>query len=230
MNTATKNYIDEIDARIRKHSLLLHPFYQAWTKGELTLDSLRDYASQYYHHVAAFPTYLSATHANMSNIQDRRLVLENLIDEEAGTPNHPELWLKFAESLGLERDDVVRTTVQRETRNLINVFKNTCGRESTASALAALYAYESQIPAVAESKIRGLKQHYGFDDNDGIKYFAVHIEADKEHSAVERELLSRYIDHENAGETIESVERVLNALWELLTGVCERHGIECAMN
>jgi pyrroloquinoline-quinone synthase len=230
LNKAVKNHIDEIDALINEHSLLLHPFYQAWTSGELTLDSLRDYAAQYYHHVAAFPTYLSATHANMSNIQDRRLVLENLIDEEAGTPNHPDLWLQFAQSLGLKCYEVMSTPARRETKNLIEEFKNICSQKSTASALASLYAYESQIPAVAESKIRGLKQHYGFDDDDGIKYFTVHIEADKEHSAIERDLLSKYIDHDNAGETIESVERALNALWGLLTGVCERHGIECAIS
>src|SRR5512139_1858327 len=100
MPVTTTNYIDDIDARIREKSLLLHPFYQAWTKGELTIESLRDYASQYYHHVAAFPTYLSATHANMTDIRDRRLVLANLMDEETGSPNHPELWLQFGESLG----------------------------------------------------------------------------------------------------------------------------------
>jgi pyrroloquinoline-quinone synthase len=230
MNAVTKNYIDEIDSMIKKRSLLLHPFYRAWTKGELTMESLRDYASQYYHHVAAFPTYLSATHANMVNIQDRRLVLENLNDEEAGTPNHPELWLQFVESLGLSRNDAIGTPAQSETRNLIGEFRNICGQKSTASALAALYAYESQIPAIAESKINGLKRHYGFEDNSGIEYFTVHIEADKEHSAVERNLLSRYIDSDNAAEAMESIERVLTALWGLLDGVSRRHGIECAMN
>jgi pyrroloquinoline-quinone synthase len=230
MPTTTQNYIDEIDTRISKKSLLLHPFYQAWTKGELTLDSLRDYAGQYYHHVAAFPTYLSATHANMNDMRDRRLVLANLMDEEAGSPNHPELWLLFGKSLGLDRDEVKRAPIHEETANLINEFKSICFRESTASALAALYAYESQIPAVAESKINGLKQHYGIHNKDGIAYFEIHIEADKEHSAVERELLSRYINYSNADTTIAAVDRILIALWGLLDGVCRRHGIACSMN
>ena len=230
MPVTTTNYIDEIDALISRKSLLLHPFYQAWTKGELTLDSLRDYAAQYYHHVAAFPTYLSATHANMDNIQDRRLVLANLMDEEAASPNHPDLWLQFAESLGLEDEEVKRTQIQEETANLINEFKSICSQESTVSALAALYAYESQIPAVAESKIKGLKQHYGIDNHDGIAYFEVHIEADKEHSAVERDLLARYINQRNAEDTMMAVDRVLEALWGLLDGVCERHGIACSLH
>src|SRR5947209_15290891 len=112
-----------IDARIAAKHLLTHPFYQAWTRGELSMDALQDYARQYYHHVAAFPTYLSAVHANTDDQAARRIILENLIDEEAVHPNHPELWLQFAESLGVSRDDVRSTDLWPETRALIDTFR-----------------------------------------------------------------------------------------------------------
>jgi pyrroloquinoline-quinone synthase len=93
--------------------------------------------------------------------------------------------------------------------------------------LAALYAYESQIPAICESKIDGLEKHYGFNDPKGYEYFSVHIEADKEHSAVEREMLGAKIDNQNANNVRVLVNRVLDALWEMLSGVCRRHAIAC---
>src|SRR6266566_6048110 len=84
-------YLDKIDDDIARKHLLKHPFYLAWTRGELSKEALADYARQYYHHVAAFPTYLSAVHAKCEEQDTRKQLLNNLVDEEAGSPNHPEL-------------------------------------------------------------------------------------------------------------------------------------------
>ena len=223
MNTA----LETIDQQISAKHLLTHPFYLAWTRGELSKTALADYAQQYYHHVAAFPTYLSAVHAHCDDQPTRKELLKNLIDEEAGSPNHPELWLKFAEGLGISRDEVQRSEKQPETADLIGTFRSLCGEQSTAEGLAALYAYESQIPAVCESKIDGLKKHYGFTDPEHYRYFSVHIEADREHAAAERAMLASHLNDKNADRISKSVQRILDALWELLSGVCHRHAIAC---
>ena len=222
-----KTYLEEIENDIAAKHLLKHPFYLAWARGELSNKALTDYARQYYHHVAAFPTYLSAVHAKCEDQATRKQLLNNLIDEEAGSPNHPELWLHFAKGLGVSEDDVRNTTKESETQTLINTFRSVCGNGSTAEGLAALYAYESQIPAICESKIDGLKKHYGFTDPQHYHYFAVHIKADREHAAVERKMLSAYIDNHNFESVKASVNRILDALWEMLSGVCRRHAIAC---
>jgi pyrroloquinoline-quinone synthase len=222
-----KQYLEEIDNDIAEKHLLKHPFYLAWTRGELSKEALTDYAQQYYHHVAAFPTYLSAVHAHCDHQATRKQLLNNLIDEEAGSPNHPELWKKFADGLGVEDADLAQTEKQPETKNLINTFRSVCGQRSTAEGLAALYAYESQIPSICESKIDGLKKHYGFTKPEHYEYFTVHIGADREHSAAEREMLSRHLDAHNFESVKVSVNRVLDALWNMLSGVCRRHAIAC---
>jgi pyrroloquinoline-quinone synthase len=221
------NHLDSIDQQIAAKHLLTHPFYLAWTRGELSMEALRDYAQQYYHHVAAFPTYLSAVHSKCDDQPTRRIILSNLMDEEAGEPNHPQLWLRFAESLDLSRDHVQGAERQPETKNLIETFRSICSNGSTAEGLAALYSYESQIPAVSESKIEGLKRHYGFDDAKDYEYFSVHVEADREHSAAERAMLQEHINDENANSVMTAVDRTLSALWNLLSGVCHRHAIAC---
>jgi pyrroloquinoline-quinone synthase len=220
-------YLEQIDNDIAAKNLLKHPFYLAWTRGELSKEALVDYARQYYYHVAAFPTYLSAVHAKCDDQATRKQLLSNLIDEEAGSPNHPELWLQFAEGLGVSDVEARNTTKEPETKNLIDTFRSVCGEGSTAKGLAALYAYESQIPAICESKIDGLKKHYGFTDPKHYEYFNVHIEADREHSAAERKMLNVYMDNHNIDNVRASVRRVLDALWEMLSGVCRRHAIAC---
>ena len=223
MNT----HLNKIDSDIADKNLLKHPFYLAWTRGELSKEALTDYARQYYHHVAAFPTYLSAVHAKCDDQAIRKQLLDNLVDEEAGSPNHPDLWKQFAQGLGVKDVDLAKTDKEPETKDLIGTFRSVCCEGSTAEGLAALYAYESQIPAICESKIDGLKRHYGFTDPEHYRYFSVHIEADREHSAAEREMLSSCIDKGNFENVKASANRVLDALWEMLSGVCRRHAIAC---
>ena len=220
-------HIDAIDRQIAAKHLLSHPFYLAWTRGELSRAALADYARQYYHHVAAFPTYLSAVHANCDDQPTRRQLLQNLIDEEASSPNHPELWLQFAECLGVSKADAQSTEKWDETKNLINTFRSVCAKGTAAEGLAALYAYESQIPAVSESKIKGLIENYNVAAPRDYEYFTVHVEADREHAAAERLMLSQYVNAENAASTTNAVDRILDALWEMLSGVCRRHAIAC---
>ncbi|MBZ0264295.1 CADD family putative folate metabolism protein [bacterium] len=220
-------FLKKLHSQIEQKSLLKHPFYQAWTRGELTLESLQDYATQYYKHVEAFPTYLSAVHAGCDDMSVRRHLLDNLNDEEAGNPNHPELWMQFAKGLGLKEEDIKASEIRPETRNLIDTFRAVCLNESTAAGVGALYSYESQIPEVSETKIEGLKEFYGIDNPETYAYFTVHIEADKEHSRVERELLLSLVGAENHDSVISSSDQILDALNGLLDGVCERHGISC---
>jgi pyrroloquinoline-quinone synthase len=220
-------HLEAIDAQIAAKHLLTHPFYLVWTRGELSRAALADYARQYYHHVAAFPTYLSAVHAKCDDQPTRRQLLDNLIDEEAGSPNHPELWLQFAECLGVSKADARSTEKWNETKDLIDTFRSVCSAGNTAEGLAALYAYESQIPAVSESKIKGLVENYNVTAARNYEYFSVHVEADREHSAAERQMLSEYVTEVNAAPVAAAVNRILDALWEMLSGVCRRHAIAC---
>jgi len=220
-------YLNKIDNDIAEKHLLKHPFYLAWARGELSKEALADYARQYYHHVAAFPTYLSAVHAQCENQDTRKQLLNNLIDEEAGSPNHPELWLQFADGLDISQTDSKNAEQWPETKNLIETFRSVCRDGSTAEGLAGLYAYESQIPAICESKIDGLKKYYGFSNSQHYKYFSVHVKADREHSAAERKMLGSYVDKENFEFVKGSVNRVLDALWDMLSGVCRRHAVAC---
>ena len=83
----------ELGAKLDKYHLLKHPFYQIyWNEGKLTREIIKDYAEQYYQHVKAFPRYISATHSICEDLEKRRILLENLQDEENKDGDHPKLW------------------------------------------------------------------------------------------------------------------------------------------
>ena len=105
-----KEVLDRIDQMVQERSLLKHPFYESWNKGELPLDSLREYANQYYHFESAYPTFLSGVHHRCTDREIRQLLLSNLWDEEHGDENHVELWLRFCDALDLNRDGVIKNS------------------------------------------------------------------------------------------------------------------------
>src|SRR5260370_39410762 len=152
--------IATLNAMVAERSLLKHPFYQEWSAGRLTLERLRNYAAQYYRHVEAFPRYLSALHSRIEDLPTRQALLDNLIDEERGADNHPELWLRFAEGLGTSRESVLAAAPTPSTRKLVETFARLAREGPLPARLAALYVYEAQIPPVATAKIEGLKHVY----------------------------------------------------------------------
>jgi pyrroloquinoline-quinone synthase len=215
----TQTFTEKLDEIIDERSLLKHPFYQAWTAGTLPLPSLQEYTKQYFHFEAAFPTFLSAVHARMEPGEARKAVLQNLWDEEHGDKNHLALWLQFAEALGLDAEDVRASEPNAETRDLIEGFRDGCTNGTVAEALATLYAYESQAPAVATQKLAGLQKNYGFVDEAGYEFFSVHEDVDVYHSQTEREVIAAAATTPEARLGLEeAVRTAAGRLWRFLDG------------
>ena len=213
----TRDVLSTLDSMISERSLLKHPFYQAWTAGTLTMERLHNYAIEYYPHVAAFPRYLSAILSRCADIATRQSLLENLIEEERGADNHPELWLRFAEAIGVPRERVLDATPSPASASLVRAFTQLAESDHVAGGLAALYAYESQIPAVATAKIDGLKRFYRITDDRGLAFFTVHEKADVWHARTGADLLARHCTTDRDRDlAIDAGASALDALWSLL--------------
>jgi pyrroloquinoline-quinone synthase len=208
--------LEQVHERIGAQRLLDHPFYVAWSKGELSREVLQKYAEQYYHWVQAFPTWLSATHANATDLAMRQEILANLQDEEMGPDNHPELWLRFCDALGLDREAVRRAELLPETSDALAAMRNVCRNHPAAAGLTALYAYESQQPEVMKTKREGLRDLYGV--TNGHQYFEVHETMDVVHSAGERAMIAAHVTgHET--EALQAADVALKATYTLLDGM-----------
>jgi pyrroloquinoline-quinone synthase len=224
MNTAM--FFEKLDASIAKHDLLCHPFYRAWAAGELTRNDLREYARNYYHHVEAFPCYLAAFALRLDEGELRRAVLANMCDEKGVTEKtgnesvpHSELWLDFAEGMGARREMDWHLPVA-EIRELVRYFYRTASEGTLEEALAAFYAYESQVPRIAKEKERGLREMYGGDDKT-CAYFTLHASADIYHSNVWRKQLEKRIaeNPDSAYGALDSAKNTAKMLWRALDGI-----------
>jgi pyrroloquinoline-quinone synthase len=228
--------METIELRIAERHLLTHPFYQAWTAGTLPREALLDYAAQYYAFESNLPQLLRSLAARSESAADREALLANARDEEHGASNHPELWLRFGEALGLERSQVIGARLNATTQALVDTYREAAERAPVPAGVAALYAYESQLPAVAEAKIAGLRQHFGFGERsprrsgegvtsegvtsrEGLAFFEVHRTIDVHHAAEERRIIERAGEGASAAAAVQWVERALEAWWNFLSGV-----------
>ena len=212
----TETAIPAIDATISNRRMLAHPFYQRWLAGELTRDDLRAYAGQYYKFEAAFPGYLCQVMAKLDTAADRRVLLQNLVDEEGGPETHLELFVRFGRALGLTREELEATPVAPSTQALLDTFARATADGSAAEGLVTLYAYESQAAEVAASKTASLMERYGMEAGDGTAFWSVHAQADELHGAWERELLERIITDPEP--VVAAAGRASAALWGFLDG------------
>ncbi len=204
---------------VAQQHLLKHPFYQAWMRGEISQSQLQDYACQYHLHVSHFPRYISAIHSQCEEPLSRQVLLENLLDEEGMTHgvSHPELWLRFAEGVGVTRTQVVEAQLRPAIQTVKTTFM-TLARASFWEGLGALYAYESQVPEIATSKIQGLKEWYGVEEPRALEFFKVHENADVAHRAALEQILQAATPEQQA--LAERGARLAGqSLWDFLSDI-----------
>jgi len=138
-----QEFFEHLDARIARYDLLCHPFYKAWTAGELTNEDLCQYAQDYYHHVDAFPTYLAELGIRLDEGDLRRAVLANMSDEKGtedafgdAARSHAELWLDFAEGMGSRRNLTGHKPLN-QVHELTSFFHRVASEGTPEEALAA---------------------------------------------------------------------------------------------
>jgi pyrroloquinoline-quinone synthase len=210
--------LQRIDSMIEERHLLNHPFYQAWRAGTLPNEALQEYARQYYAFESTFPRILSALHSRTERADLRASLLDNLWDEEHGEENHVELWLRFAEGLGVDRDEVRGAEWNDATRALVDGYLRTASEDAVAAGVAAVYAYEAQVPPVAQAKIDGLRERYGIDDERTLAFFTTHAYLDIEHSQAEREMVAA-LGEDDEQAVLAATRRALDDWWGFLDGV-----------
>ena len=220
MTVRAGTVLERVDALIAEHHLLKHPFYTKWREGSLPREALQEYARQYYAFESTFPRLLSALHSRTDDAAVRQSILDNLWDEEHGEVNHAEMWLRFGEGIGVDRADVRSAEWNEGTQELLSTYWSAVSEGPLAAGVAALYAYEGQVPEVATEKINGLRDRYGVDDARTLTFFTVHSTLDIEHSGAERDMIASLASSEaDEAAAVAATRAALDGWWGFLSAV-----------
>lgn len=212
--------VERIDSEIEKRSLLKHPFYQMWSEGKLTIDHLQGYSKEYFQLVKAVPGIVENIAAASPAANDD---ISNNAREEA---EHVAPWVRFASALGVRAADLEGYVAYPKTKAAVKAMQ-ALSTSSFEEAVAAMYAYEAELPKISRTKIEGLKKFYGMDSKEATEYFEIHEEADVRHAQVWREIL-RQIPEDKREAALAAAKSSLNAQNLLLDSVQEEYvGTNC---
>lgn len=206
-------FFERIERVREQWNVLEHPFYQRWSRGELTREELAFYAGEYREAVVALAEATRAT-ATACEPAIRAQLSEHAAEEEA----HVDLWDDFARAL----DAPTGVEPRDETRECVRAWT---AAGDALEGLVTLYAIESGQPAISQTKLEGLVEHYGMTpESPATAYFALHSQRDHEHAAQSRALIEERLEEADAERLVAAAERALAGNWTLLDGVERRFG------
>ncbi len=192
---------DRLNTTVSKWSLLGHPFYQAWSAGTLQQEALGLYAHDYGTFIQCLPRGWEAL-GDLETAQEER--------------EHADLWSDFAAALGTRVEDQATSAGARAlSATAARLFSD------PVTAAGALYAFEVQQPATAQSKLDGLQTHYHLP-KDVEPYFEVH--SHNEHESAK--LLSRMDGFSTADQAVavDACAEMAQGLWNALSSI---YGEDC---
>lgn len=178
------NLIKRIDEMIEERSLLKHPFYQMWSDGKLTLDSLAGYSKEYFQLVKAVPSFMTPI---IEKAPDS--VIGELIDNQQEESTHIKSWIRFAGELGISEYDLTHYEGLVKTRKSVSDLSELMN--TYEGGACAMYAFEKEIPKISQTKLDGLAEFYGMSNEEATEYFKLHTEADIRHAASWRNILEK---------------------------------------
>ncbi len=204
--------IKKIDEIIESRSLLKHPFYQSWSDGKLTKESLAGYSKEYFQVVKAVPKFMDPIMdvAPESSLEELRF---NRQEEHT----HIQLWVKFANALGISSDEIENYQGLEKTNQAVsNLYTLMNSLESGASAM---YSFEKEIPKISHTKLDGLEEFYGITSDDATEYFVEHTEADIRHAAswqhlIESSASSEQVILDSAKKSMDAQNLLLDSCFE----------------
>ena len=176
------NWIKRIDEMIEERSLLKHPFYEMWSDGKLTIESLAGYSKEYFQLVKTVPSFMTPIIEKAP-----KSVIGELIDNQQEETDHIQPWIKFAGELGISEEELIKYGGLKKTKKAVSDLSELMNTYEGGSC--AMYAFEKEIPKISQIKLDGMEKFYGMSNDDATEYFKLHTEADIRHTAAWRNIL-----------------------------------------
>jgi pyrroloquinoline-quinone synthase len=208
------NIIKKIDEMIEERSLLKHPFYQMWSDGKLTQESLAGYSKEYFQLVKSVPNFMTPIIEKAPNS-----VTSELIENQQEESDHVKPWIAFAGELGISEDELISYSGLPKTQKAVSILNELM--DSFEGGACAMYAFEKEIPKISQTKLDGLAEFYGMTSNNATEYFKLHTEADIRHAASWRNILEKSSTDSN--NLIEIADKSISAQNMLLDSCYEEY-------
>ena len=196
------NLIQKIDQIIEERSLLKHPFYEMWSDGKLTQESLAGYSKEYFQLVKAVPEFMTPIIKKAPNS-----VITELTQNQQEESDHIKPWISFAGQLGISEDELISYSGLDKTKTAVSDLAKLMN--TFDGGACAMYAFEKEIPKISQTKLDGLSEFYQITNDNATEYFKLHTEADIRHTASWKNILEK--SNADTSNLIEIAEKSVSA-------------------
>ena len=201
MNSTTLSadeFVEELKKEIAGfHKLRInHPFVKAICDGTATMDQVRTWAVQDYQFRCAVPRIALLRYVACSDPEFAPKLFE-VAEEETrgllpGSSGHPDMFVEFAEAIGLTRADLENASLLPATAAHLYFAELVIHTHPWFVVMAAQVGAEGTFGPAAAALGKGFMESYGMTP-ESVRFFTVHVEADEEHGTLAEDIGRRYL-------------------------------------
>ena len=195
---SSAEFVRWLKEEISKHPKLRvnHPFVRAVTAGTATIEQIRKWAIQDYQFRAAVPRISMLRYLACSDPEFARR-LYGVVEEETeglatGSAGHCDMFVEFAESIGITRKELDHATLAPATAAHLYYVELVIHTLPWFVVMAAQIGAEGTFGPAAAALGHGFIRQYGMKP-EAVRFFTVHVEADEDHGSLAEEIALRYI-------------------------------------
>ena len=200
-------FIKEIEEGLKAphRNLAEHPLIEKINRRELTRSQLKGMVMQVTLQTTEIVRWIGSLYADCPYPEVRRKIFMNLYEEELGafsnSKAHFELCADCARALGATEEELATAKPLPATHRLILFGEVQLRSRPWVVGFGTAMGFEYQSPLAFQRIADGLREHYGLDD-DGVRFFDVHVTADEDHGSSIAVLLAQHATTEELQRTV----------------------------
>jgi pyrroloquinoline-quinone synthase len=223
---------EEFESRLRAQGRsyhIHHPFNVMLNSGRAEPAQIRAWVANRFYYQRSIPLKDAAILSNCEDRAVRRNWVQRILDHDGHgeDPGGIESWLRLAQAVGLERDEVESLSqVLPGVRFAVDAYVNFARRapwpEAVCSSLTELFA-----PEIHKQRLAGWPEHYPWIDPAGLHYFQSRV------SLARRDVefglaitLQRFKTRAQQVRALEVLQFKLDVLWQMNDAMALAYGVK----
>ncbi|HEY7713801.1 MAG TPA: iron-containing redox enzyme family protein [Candidatus Binatia bacterium] len=197
-----------------------HPVRQLLLTGRLTKEQLQGWAKNQFHEFRNIHRFFGVRYQKCPVPELRRMLLENMVEEEGEDlfggkyPSHPELWVRFAEGIGIGRAEILDYEPLPGIRAALEMYVSLVQQSHWAVAIGTGLVFEGGGPKRMREEREALEKYYPWISSSSLDFFRAHEYHDEGHGNMVVNVIKQYcMEDKLQAEMREAVRQRADIMW-----------------
>lgn len=212
--------IESLQLALQRRHPRPHPIRQLLMSGRLTKEQLQAWAKNQFHEFRNIHRFFGIRYQKCPVPELRRSLLENMVEEEGEDlfggkfPSHAELWIRFAEGIGISRQEILHYQPLPGIRAALEMYVGLVQRSHWAVAIGTGLVFEGGGPERMREEREALERHYSWIPSAALDFFRAHEYHDEGHGDTVADVIKQHcMEIHLQDEMHEAVRQRADIMW-----------------